>query len=230
MIDWLEQGYFPEFPSTQLAQNEPNGLLAAGGYTTPLWLDQAYRQGIFPWNDPSSERYWWSPAPRAVILAEHFRISRTVKKLLKKEHIITANLAFEAVMRACAQPRNGFSATWISEEMIQHYTQLHHAGRALSVEYWSATGELIGGFYGVLIGQVFYGESMFSQQDNASKLAFATAAPKLFELGIQLIDCQMNTAHLAQFGLIELSRNDFEQRLKHAIHVSLAANLPSRLS
>lgn len=229
MIDWLEGGYFPEFPSTKLAQKAPNGLLAAGGFSTPLWLDQAYRRGIFPWNAPDAERWWWSPAPRAIILAENFRLPRTVKKLLRKPHVITANLAFESVMRACAAPRKDSEGTWISEEMIKHYTQLHQAGRALSVEYWSADGQLSGGFYGLVIGKAIFGESMFSKVDNASKLAFATAAPKLFALGAEFIDCQMHTAHLAQFGLLEVERDDFETRLKHAVKQTALSKLPSRL-
>lgn len=229
MIDWLDNCYFPEFPPTHLAQKIPNGLLASGGHTTPLWLDQAYRHGIFPWNDPGAERLWWSPAPRAVILAQNFRIPRTVRKLLNKPHNITANLAFEKVMRACATPRDQSGGTWISEDMIANYTRLHQAGRALSVEYWNPEGELVGGFYGLLIGHVLFGESMFSHVSNASKLAFACAAPKLFDLGLKLIDCQMHTQHLAQFGLQELERTEFENKLRQAIHTNSLPHLPTIL-
>lgn len=229
MIDWLEDCYFPEFPSTQLAQSSPNGLLAAGGETTPLWLDQAYRQGIFPWNSPNEQRLWWSPSPRAVILPTNFRLPRTVRKLLKKEHLVTCNLAFKQVMQACSEPRQDENGTWISTDMISHYNRLFHAGRAISVEYWSATGELAGGFYGLRIGAALFGESMFSKESNASKIAFAKAAPLLFDMGIELIDCQMHTAHLAQFGLVELERDDFEERLQNAINQPLSWNLPSIL-
>lgn len=227
MIDWLEDCYFPEFPSTQLAQSSPNGLLAAGGETTPLWLDQAYRQGIFPWNSPNEQRLWWSPSPRAVVLPTNFRLPRTVRKLLKKEHLVTCNLAFEQVMRACAQPRGSDNGTWISEDMIQNYVRLFHAGRAISVEYWDAKGELAGGFYGLMIGAVLFGESMFSKTSNASKIAFAKAATLLFDLGVELIDCQMHTEHLAQFGLVELERNEFEARLFNAVSQQITLNLPS---
>lgn len=227
MIDWLENCYFPEFPPTEIAQSSPNGLLAAGGEVSPIWLDQAYRQGIFPWNSPNEQRLWWSPSPRAVILPENFRIPRTIKKLLKKEHLVTCNLAFSDVMRACSAPRKGESGTWISEAMIQHYSRLFDASRAISVEYWTETGELAGGFYGLIIGSAIFGESMFSRVDNASKIAFAKAAPALFAMGVELIDCQMHTAHLAQFGLVELERPDFEQRLKPATNRPIKIELPT---
>ncbi|MFT4531124.1 MAG: leucyl/phenylalanyl-tRNA--protein transferase [Oceanospirillales bacterium] len=218
MIDWLDDYQRPTFPDTSRAMHEPNGLLAGGGIVSPLWLDTAYRQGIFPWSDPEEERMWWTPSPRAVITPASFRIPRTVRKDLNstKAHI-TANIAFRRVMQACAEPR-GFSdskdvGTWISQDMIDAYESLHRAGRAISVEHWNANGELTGGFYGLMIGRVIFGESMFSREPNASKRAFATAAPKLFELGIELIDCQMKTEHLARFGLIELDRDDFEKQL-----------------
>lgn len=229
MIDWLKNCYIPQFPSTKLAQSEPNGLLAAGGSTSPIWLDQAYRHGIFPWNSPDEQRLWWSPSPRAVILPENFRIPRTVKKLLKKNHCITSNLAFKEVMQACSKPRKGQAGTWISQDMINNYQRLLHAGRALSVEVWDEQGNLAGGFYGLLIGHALFGESMFSNIDNASKLAFASAAPLLFDQGIELIDCQMHTEHLAQFGLIELDRNSFESKLNSAIAKPLIRPLPTFL-
>lgn len=218
MIDWLDEYQRPAFPCTSRAMHEPNGLLAGGGSVSPLWLDTAYRQGIFPWNNPDEERMWWTPSPRAVITPTSFRIPRTVRKDLNSTKArITANVAFRQVMEACAAPR-GFSnkketGTWIGCEMIDAYESLHIAGRAISVEHWNDGGELTGGFYGLIIGRVVFGESMFSHEPNASKRAFATAAPKLFELGIELIDCQMKTEHLARFGLIELDRDAFEHCL-----------------
>lgn len=222
MIDWPDDIELPSFPATHTALAEPNGFLAYGGKVSPLWLDQAYRRGIFPWNSPDSMRQWWSPAPRAVILPEHFRIPRTLRKLLKRNRPrLTCNLAFRQVMQACASERTYTQGTWISEEMIESYTRLHQAGRAFSVESWGEDGALVGGFYGLIIGQAVFGESMFSRASNASKLAFAVFAPHLFNQGAQFIDCQMKTDHLAQFGLVELARNDFERRLELAISAPL---------
>ena len=226
MIDWLDDVYFPEFPATCTALAEPNGLLARGGNVSPLWLDQAYRHGIFPWHSPNSTRMWWSPCPRAVITPECFHLPRTVRKLLKKPHRLSFNLAFKQVMQACSEPRNDVKGTWISTEMIHQYERLHQAKRAVSVELWDAKGELVGGFYGLLIGSALFGESMFSRIDNASKIAFASAAPIFFRHGVQLIDCQMRTNHLAQFGLIEFEREDFEQRLAQAVNTPLNHPLP----
>ena len=217
MIDWLDEASFPQFPPTGRALKDPNGLLAAGGRTTPLWLDQAYRHGIFPWNDPEEVRMWWSPAPRAIITAESFRLPRSVRKAMRRQQYrVTTNLAFRQVMAACAGPRDHESGTWISDDMIEGYTRLHKSGRALSVEYWHKD-RLCGGFYGLLIGQALFGESMFSHIDNASKIAFGHAAPALFRSGVKLIDCQMKTSHLAQFGIFEADREDFNFRVSEAV-------------
>lgn len=218
MIDWLDETSFPAFPPTSTALDDPNGLLAAGGLVSPLWLDQAYRRGIFPWNDPEEVRLWWSPAPRAIIQPHTFRIPRSVRKAQRRQTFrVTANQAFEQVMSACARPRNYESGTWISDEMIDSYTRLNQAGRAHSFEYWNEHGQLSGGLYGLQIGAAFFGESMFSVESNASKITFAIAAPHLFKAGITLIDCQMKTDHLSQFGLTEQSRDEFEQLLKAAL-------------
>lgn len=231
MIDWLDETQAPCFPSTQNALAEPNGLLAAGGNITPLWLDQAYYHGVFPWHDPDDVRLWWSPAPRAVITPDSFRLPRTVRKLLKRhrhEYSITMNLAFRQVITACSAPRDydgEDGGSWIGEDMIEAYCQLQRSGRAVSFELWNAQGELSGGFYGVVIGRVLFGESMFSRQANASKLLFAQVAGQLFECGIELIDCQMQTTHLAQFGAQEISREEFEQRLGQARDRSLLTPL-----
>lgn len=230
MIERVNDIRFPVFPPTSSAMQEPEhyqGLLASGGDVTPAWLDTAYSQGIFPWNAPGQERLWWSPVPRAVITPESFRIPRTVRKQLKKPHCITANMAFRQVMQACSGKRKERSSTWISDEMIDGYTRMHQAGRALSGEYWGEDGLLCGGFYGILIGRMFFGESMFSKVSNASKLTFATIAPVLFEYGIEAIDCQMKTDHLAQFGLLELERPEFEARLNKAVNGRPIQPIPS---
>lgn len=231
MIDWLDAAQPPFFPASHQALDDPNGLLAAGGRTSPLWLDQAYRQGIFPWNDPDEVRLWWTPAPRAVITAESFRVPRTVKKLINraKNYTITLNQAFERVIQACAAPRAEESGTWIDDDIITSYQRMLRSGRALSIELWNPDGDLVGGCYGLLKGQVFFGESMFSRESNASKIAFGVTAPLLFEHGIQMIDCQMHTEHLAQFGAREISRAQFEAQLRQAIQERTQLKLPSAL-
>lgn len=234
MLEWLDPGSRPEFPPTNRALQQPNGLLAAGGQISPYWLECAYRRGIFPWNDPQEVRLWWSPAPRAIITPESFRLPRTVRKLLKRcDWRITANQAFEQVQAACAEPRDDEGGTWIDEELLQNYPRLFRAGRAISVEVWNDTSGnqagLIGGFYGVLIGSALFGESMFSRTSNASKLAFASAAPRLFDQGIELIDCQMHTQHLAQFGCYDADRQEFESRLRQAVEKAPRAPLPGVL-
>lgn len=229
MIDWLDDTQPPKFPNSRQALDDPNGLLAAGGCLTPRWLDEAYRQGIFPWNDPDEVRLWWSPAPRAVITRDSFRVSRTVRKLIKRmdKPSVTINQAFDQVIDSCAEPREYQQGTWIDEDILHHYKQLWLNGRALSIEHWNSDGNLIGGCYGVVKGAVFFGESMFSREANASKIAFAVAAPVLLKAGIQLIDCQMHTDHLAQFGATEIDRNHFEALLRHFTQQSTQLKLPA---
>lgn len=231
MIEWLDENDNPEFPDTRRALRDPNGLLAAGGGMSPLWLHAAYRAGIFPWHSDDDPRLWWSPAPRAVILPDTFRIPRTIRKELSRTSFgFTANLAFRDVMQACAtthEEQDG--GTWIQNPMLDAYTRMHSAGYALSVECWSEHGTLCGGLYGLRIGRAFYGESMFSRRSNSAKLAFALAAPLLFERGVEIIDCQMHTEHLARFGLIELARASFEQHLHTAIRAPLTPPLPTVL-
>lgn len=230
MLHWMDDNRQPDFPSTQFATTSPNGLLAAGGIITPIWLDSAYRRGIFPWNDPGDVRLWWSPAPRAIITPESFRIPRTVRKAIRRQPLlITCNQAFTAVIQACAAPRPYAENTWIDEDIIQGYQRLHQCGRAISVELWGHDGALAAGFYGLIIGKALFGESMFSYIDNGSKMAFAIAASALFQHGYHLIDCQMHTAHLGQFGAHEVTRTEFEQRLAQASQQPSLAPLPSVL-
>lgn len=235
MIYWLEETSTPGFPPTHLCLNDPNGLLAAGGRLSPIWLDQSYRQGIFPWHSEDEPRLWWSPVPRAVITPVSFRTPRTVRKQLRKTQIrFTANMAFEEVIKACQSTRKTTDeGTWINNSMIQEYSRLSHCGRAISVECWHPNGTLVGGFYGLTIGRAFFGESMFSRNSDTSKLAFALAAPIFFEQGVDLIDCQMHTDHLARFGLEELNRDDFESKLRISCNPQLhnfRLTLPSLLN
>lgn len=225
MIDWMDECGAPAFPATHTALDNPNGLLAAGGRLSPEWLLKAYSLGIFPWYEDDSPILWWSPAPRAVITPVSFRIPRTVRKLLKRcEATITCNLAFDAVIEHCATVKrtdedgSPCQGTWITSEMQHAYQQLNHIGPAISIEYWNAKQQLAGGFYGILLGRVFFGESMFSIDSNASQLAFAATAPLLFQQGVTLIDCQMNTHHMARFGLTEYNREQFEAHLPNRHH------------
>ena len=230
MIDWLQEDATPYFPDSQLAHEEPNGLLAAGGLLSPAWLTAAYRRGIFPWYDDESPVLWWSPAPRMILQANNFHIGRSLRKLIRKTpYRISCNLAFEEVIFQCAQARDDEAGTWITEEMEQAYIRLNENNISHSVECWSENGELIGGLYGLLINRVFYGESMFSRADNASKLAFALFAQYLFDSGVLLIDCQMHSDHMAQFGASEVDREEFESLLTDALAQQNQTQLPTFL-
>ena len=197
------------FPDVSQALEEPNGLLAVGGDLSPKRLIHAYRHGIFPWFNPGQPILWWSPDPRAVLFPDQLRVSRSLRKRLRQcAFQVTLDHSFEAVMRACAEPRLNQSGTWISEEMVQAYTRLHRQGLAHSVESWQ-DGALVGGLYGVAIGKVFFGESMFSRRTDASKVAFAWLVSQLQLWGFQLIDCQVETDHLASLGATTLPRHEF---------------------
>jgi len=231
MIDWLQEDLAPHFPNTNKAQIEPNGLLAAGGLLSPAWLTTAYRRGIFPWFDDESPILWWSPAPRMILKAENFHLGRTVRKLIRKsEFKISCDLAFSEVIYQCAQPREDEEGTWITEEMEQAYIRLNANGISHSVECWNTTGELIGGLYGLQINKAFFGESMFSRDNNASKLVFAHFADFLFSSGITIIDCQMYSDHMAQFGADEIERDEFEALLSNATREPLNINYPTFLT
>lgn len=227
MIDWLQEDVPPYFPNSHLAQEEPNGLLAAGGLLTPTWLVEAYKRGIFPWFDDESPILWWSPAPRMILKAEDFHLGRSLRKTMRKTSFrFSCNLAFEEVIYQCAQTRDDDAGTWITHEMEQAYIRLNANHISHSVECWNESGELIGGLYGLLINRVFYGESMFSRADNASKLAFAHFAQYLFDSGIRLIDCQMHSDHMAQFGAAEIQREEFEALLTDALSAPTQIQLP----
>lgn len=215
MIPWIE-GDAP-FPPVEKALRRPNGLLCAGGDLSAERLVEAYRHGIFPWFSAGEPILWWSPDPRMVLLPEEFKISRSLRKTLRSKIFeIRTDTAFEQVMRACAAPRRTQAGTWINEEMIAAYTELHHMGHAHSVEVW-VDGKLMGGLYGVSIGRMFYGESMFSRATDASKVALAHLAAQLYRWNFRMIDCQMSTPHLTSLGARELPRTEFIQRLQELI-------------
>jgi leucyl/phenylalanyl-tRNA--protein transferase len=218
MVPWLTTQ--TPFPRPDSALVEPNGLLAAGADLSPERLRAAYRQGIFPWFGPGEPILWWSPNPRMVLVPDEFRLSRSLtKRLRRRDYEVRVDTAFESVMRACAEPRPGQRGSWIVEEMIQAYCRLHALGFAHSVETWSG-GELVGGLYGVAIGRMFYGESMFTRISDASKIAFAHLVAQLRRWDFGLIDCQMETAHLASLGARLIARQEFMSRLE------LLVNLP----
>lgn len=216
MITFLQDD--SPFPPVEHALHKPNGLLAAGGDLTPARLLDAYRHGIFPWFSADDPILWWSPDPRMVLFPAEFRISHSLRRtLLNGVYEVRTDTAFEQVMRQCAVPRAGQNGSWIHKEMITAYTALHRMGYAHSVEAWT-DGELAGGLYGIAIGRMFYGESMFSRRSDASKVALAHLAAQLLHWNFGMIDCQMSTTHLASLGAREIPRTEFIQRLQELIH------------
>ena len=215
MIPWLESD--SPFPPLQAAMRDPNGLLAAGGDLSVPRLLEAYRQGIFPWFGEGDPILWWSPDPRMVLFPNELKISRSLRKTLKKDHYqIRTDCSFSQVMHACAAPRKGQTGTWIHPQMVTAYTILHEMGLAHSVETWM-DGELAGGLYGVSLGKVFFGESMFSLVPDASKIALVHLTKQLQNWEYGLIDCQVKTGHLASLGAREISRVEFGQMLNTLI-------------
>ena len=213
MIPWL--GSADPFPPLALALAEPNGLLCAGGDLSPQRILEAYRNGIFPWYSPGEPILWWSPNPRMVLVPSELKISRSLRRTLRAgNYQIRLDSDFPAVIRACARTRRkGQAGTWISGEMQAAYGSLHELGFAHSVETW-LDDKLIGGLYGLAIGKMFYGESMFSHATGASKIALAHLCRHLEAQGFGLIDCQMNTPHLASLGAREIARSEFIARLR----------------
>lgn len=213
MIPWLDSAN--TFPPLELALTEPNGLLCAGGDLSPQRIVQAYRQGIFPWFSDGEPILWWSPDPRMVLFPSEFRISRSLRRTLRaKDYRIRLDGDFPAVIDACARTRReGQAGTWITAEMQAAYCTLFALGFAHSVEV-RVKDKLVGGLYGLAIGKMFYGESMFSHATDASKIALAHLARFLGEQEFGLIDCQMTTPHLASLGAREISRDDFLARVR----------------
>jgi len=224
MIPWL--GAHTPFPDVSEAlTTEAPGLLAAGADLSPQRLLMAYRNGIFPWFSEGQPILWWSTDPRMVLMTADFKISDSLKKTLKKVERssrtdgrwqVRFDSAFEQVMRACAAPRRDGPGTWISEDIVKGYTGLHELGFAHSSEVW-LDGELVGGAYGVSIGRMFYGESMFARVTDASKVALAYLVHFLRLHGVAMVDCQQETGHLASLGAAPIPRSEFLAHLREAI-------------
>jgi leucyl/phenylalanyl-tRNA--protein transferase len=225
LIPWLEADTpFPPVSSALTEADGAAGLLAAGADLSPQRLLLAYRHGIFPWFSEGQPILWWSTDPRMVLATDAFTISASLKKTLRKVHAsmrddgpwqVRFDTAFEAVMRACAAPRNGVPGTWITDEIVAGYVGLHAMGHAHSAELWR-DGVLVGGAYGVCIGRMFYGESMFARVTDGSKIALAYLVHFLRSRKVELIDCQQETAHLASLGAAPISRHDFLRHLRTA--------------
>ena len=204
------------FPDVELALKEPDGLLAIGGDLSTVRLLNAYASGIFPWYGPGQPILWWSPDPRLVLRPETLHISRSLQKTLRKRPFrVTLDAAFEAVIDNCSAPRDNASGTWITAEMKTAYLELHRQGYAHSVECWQDK-RLVGGLYGVSIGRIFFGESMFAHASDASKVALATLARQLGRWGFPAIDCQVHTRHLESLGAVSLPRKEFSRILRTA--------------
>ena len=216
MIPWLDSG--DPFPEVERALAEPNGLLAAGADLSLPTLLEAYRNGIFPWFSHDQPILWWSPDPRMVLFPAELKVSRSLARTLRNARFeVRADTAFDAVIEGCRQPRRGESGTWITEEMTEAYGTMHRAGFAHSVETW-LDGKLVGGLYGVALGRAFFGESMFARVSDASKVALVALARQLQHWAFGVIDCQMNTAHLASLGAREIPRAEFTRRLRELVH------------
>ncbi|MDB5820176.1 MAG: aat [Rhizobacter sp.] len=227
MINWIVDSREP-LPDTRLAlgpDSEAPGLLAAGGELTPKRLVEAYRKGVFPWYSEGQPVLWWSPDPRMVLPVAAFAPSHSLRKTLRRfmrdpQADVRIDTAFRRVIQACAgTPRDGQPGTWIVPEMVEAYVDLHAAGIAHSVETW-VDGELVGGLYGIGLGRMFFGESMFSHRTDASKIALSALVAFCRENAVELIDCQQNTSHLASMGAHEVPRSVFES------HLSRVSGLP----
>ena len=217
MIAWL--GAQSPFPPLSAALAEPNGLLAAGGDLTTGRLLAAYRRGIFPWFSDGQPILWWSPDPRMVLHVDEFRVSRSLGKRVRSGKFeLRVDTAFRTVIEACAAtPRAGQGGTWITAAMVDAYCELHRAGYAHSVESW-LDGRLVGGLYGLALDRMFFGESMFAHETDASKVALVALVARLQRLRVPLVDCQQETAHLAAFGARPIPRERFASHLAELIH------------
>ncbi len=222
MIPWLEPGQPLPPASTALGpESDAPGLVAAGGGLAPARLEEAYRNGLFPWYSAGQPVLWWSPEPRMVLPTAAFKLSHSLKKTLRRFRRtpgceIRFDSNFEAVIQACAgTPREGQDGTWIVPAMVAAYTAWHRAGRVHSVETW-VDGQLVGGLYFVALGHMCFGESMFSHRSDASKISLAAFVAAARARGVALIDCQQNTRHLASFGAHEIPRAEFLARVSAA--------------
>jgi leucyl/phenylalanyl-tRNA--protein transferase len=205
------------FPPVDLALTDPNGLLAAGGDLSTARLIDAYARGIFPWFGEDDPVLWWSPDPRMVLYSAELRVSRSLRRVIRSGRFrVTLDTAFAEVMAGCAEPRAGQDGTWITPEMTDAYTRLAARGLAHSVEAW-AGDTLAGGLYGVTLGRMFFGESMFTRVTDASKVAFVHLVRQMERWGMPMLDCQMSTSHLASLGAREIRRADFLREVRRLV-------------
>jgi leucyl/phenylalanyl-tRNA--protein transferase len=212
-IPWLGNEPSAPFPPTSSALEQPNGLLAAGGDLSPERLLAAYRNGIFPWYTEGNPVLWWSPAPRCVLYTSRVHLSRRTRRRYNSgRYTVTIDTAFFDVVEACAEPRANEPGTWITPDMAQAYSRLHELGHAHSLEVWREK-ELVGGIYGLSLGAIFFGESMFSGQADGSKIALIALCRELDRHGIGLMDCQVSNPHLLRMGAEEIPRERFELEL-----------------
>jgi len=199
-----------DFPPLEEAADCPDGLLAVGGDLSSQRILVAYRKGIFPWYSEDEPILWWSPSQRMVLLPASLKVSRSLRQAVKRKiFMVTFDHCFQEVITQCAAPRPGVNGTWITEEILQAYCQLHEEGFAHSVESWYE-GQLVGGLYGISLGKVFFGESMFSRQTNASKVAFVHLVKQIQKWDYELIDCQVATDHLESLGAVEIPRGVYK--------------------
>jgi leucyl/phenylalanyl-tRNA--protein transferase len=211
MLTWLDR--HDPFPPVEAALKDPNGLLCAGADLSVQRLLAAYGGGIFPWYSGDEPVLWWSPDPRMVLFCEELKVSRSLAKSMRnKGYEVRIDSAFSRVIKACAAPRGGETGTWLGKDMLAAYIALHRAGHAHSFETWQGK-ELVGGLYGVSIGRMFYGESMFSRGTDASKVALVALVEELRARGFPLIDCQQRTPLLASLGAREIPRRQFLRRV-----------------
>jgi leucyl/phenylalanyl-tRNA--protein transferase len=218
VIPWLHRGDPPDaFPPVEAALTDPDGLLCAGGDLSPARLLEAYRRGIFPWFSEGQPILWWSPDPRTVLYPAEFKVSRSLAKTIRNRGFeVRIDCSFPEVMAHCADPRLRPEGTWISPQMRAAYQQLHELGHAHSYETWHG-GRLVGGLYGVAMGQVFFGESMFSLERDASKVALAALVRAMIERNGRLIDCQVASTHLESLGARSIPRRQFILELAEAV-------------
>ena len=216
MIHWLDSPL--AFPDVNRALSEPSGLLCAGGDLEPATIVAAYSRGIFPWFSDDQPILWWSPDPRMVLFPGEFKYSKSLAKTVRtKKFEVRFDTAFADVIKGCAEPRTEGGGTWIVNEMQAAYSRLHKEGVAHSVESWRDE-KLMGGLYGIALGRMFFGESMFARETDASKVALVALVEKLTRDGFELIDCQQETKHLARFGARPIARADFVRRLQELIN------------
>jgi leucyl/phenylalanyl-tRNA--protein transferase len=215
-----------DFPASCEALGDPNGLLAVGGDLSPQRLISAYRRGIFPWYELPQPVLWWTPDPRSVLFPEELHVSNSLHKTLKRNQFqLAVDRQFTQVMHACATARGDGVGTWIDEDMITAYSRLQQQGLAHSIEVMDKAGSLVGGLYGVSLGRVFFGESMFSAVSNASKVAFVALVRILRRADFHMIDCQLESGHLNSLGAQTIKRVDFEARLEQAVDVNTRSDI-----